>query len=297
MDVIDWTGFAHPKGQKGDVYIQGRERRKKVAREEEAEKPKRKYTRQDQTGKPRSCIVCRQEFRSRRQSRSGQWMRCCSWTCERKRRAEKHPPLRTNCATCGKALIRYCSHRRKSRTGNFFCSVACRTVMHTGETSPLYRGTEDPNRGSGWKRLAAKIRERDGHICQRCGRLWVKGAAFPVDHIIPWRAFTDKEAANDPSNLATLCRSCHTQKTIVAERLWLNGDTIAMSQYRRAISLPSQAYIDARGEMTNRSIKHPTEHVVAIRASDESQASLSRRYGISKSQIGRIRRGESRKCE
>jgi 5-methylcytosine-specific restriction endonuclease McrA len=85
--------------------------------------------------------------------------------------------------------------------------------------------------------LAASIRERDKHTCRRCGVKWEAGRRFPVDHIIPWRAFTNKADANDPANLATLCFSCHAKKTHIFETRWLKGDVLDMEQYRRAIDL------------------------------------------------------------
>jgi len=108
-----------------------------------------------------------------------------------------------------------------------------------GPNSPLYRGESDPNRGGQWRRLSEEIRKRDGYCCQRCNRTQAEnGQKLSVDHIIPWRAFTDKTAANAPSNLTSLCRRCHSIKTHLYERLWLKGDRIGMEQYRRAIQLP-----------------------------------------------------------
>ena len=108
-----------------------------------------------------------------------------------------------------------------------------------GEKSPHYRGAMDPNRGKGWARLAKAIRERDNHTCQRCGVVHVAGQkAFHVDHIQPWRTFTDKLKANEPTNLATLCMRCHAIKTTIYEKRWLKGDVLGMQQYRKAIQLP-----------------------------------------------------------
>jgi hypothetical protein len=54
-----------------------------------------------------------------------------------------------------------------------------------------------------WKKLAQEIRKRDNFTCQYCGK---KNAA-DVHHIIPRRVKID----NNPDNLITLCRSCHTK--------------------------------------------------------------------------------------
>jgi 5-methylcytosine-specific restriction endonuclease McrA len=108
-----------------------------------------------------------------------------------------------------------------------------------GPQNPGYRGTQDANRGTGWYRLAASIRKRDGYICRRCRRTQVEnGKSLDVDHIKPWRSFENKADANDPSNLASLCRRCHCHKTTSIEAKWLRGDVLAMQQYERAIALP-----------------------------------------------------------
>ena len=60
--------------------------------------------------------------------------------------------------------------------------------------------------GSRWQRLRRRIKDRDGWRCRECG----KAGRLEVDHVTrlqdggdPW----------DPSNLQTLCRSCHVSKT------------------------------------------------------------------------------------
>ena len=72
-------------------------------------------------------------------------------------------------------------------------------------------------RESGWhrrktpyKRLPAKLRThilmRDHFRCKECGQQ----DGLQVDHIVP----VYKGGNNHPNNLATLCRSCHTAKTM-----------------------------------------------------------------------------------
>ncbi|MBV9535751.1 MAG: HNH endonuclease [Solirubrobacterales bacterium] len=53
-------------------------------------------------------------------------------------------------------------------------------------------------------RLRREILDRDGHTCQLCG-----APATDVDHVVPLAAGGD----DHPSNLASLCRSCHRRKT------------------------------------------------------------------------------------
>lgn len=64
----------------------------------------------------------------------------------------------------------------------------------------------------GWYELSAKIKDRDGHTCRKCGRTRLDcrrdGLVLEVDHIRPVsRGGTDK-----PSNLWTLCSSCHSKR-------------------------------------------------------------------------------------
>jgi len=111
-----------------------------------------------------------------------------------------------------------------------------------GEQSPMYRGGSDPNRGKAWLKLAAAIRNRDFHTCRRCGIApcgLKKLELMSVDHVYPWRSFADKKAANDPTNLVTLCRSCHGYKTTVVERALLKGDMVTFRQWVRSLHLKS----------------------------------------------------------
>lgn len=67
----------------------------------------------------------------------------------------------------------------------------------------------DPNAyGPDWPRLRAAIRARDGYRCQVCGAPET-GRAHHVHHIRPFRTFADRQAANHPDNLITLCPACH----------------------------------------------------------------------------------------
>ena len=54
---------------------------------------------------------------------------------------------------------------------------------------------------SQWNKLSIKIRKRDNHICQYCG----KSNSYVVHHILPRRIKID----NYPDNLIILCKNCH----------------------------------------------------------------------------------------
>ncbi len=73
----------------------------------------------------------------------------------------------------------------------------------------LWKGQPN-NYGSKWKEIAAKIRERDGHKCQSCGRSKdEQEKAFDVHHKKPFKSFHSAREANHPDNLITLCTQCH----------------------------------------------------------------------------------------
>lgn len=58
-----------------------------------------------------------------------------------------------------------------------------------------------------WKRLRAVVRRRDGYKCVKCGRR----GRLECDHILPRR--THPKLVFDPSNVQTLCRPCHFDKS------------------------------------------------------------------------------------
>ena len=66
-----------------------------------------------------------------------------------------------------------------------------------------------------WHRLARAVKDRAGWRCEKCG----KSGRLETDHRVPI-ATTGAGLAGqwDPSNLQTLCRNCHFQKS-AKERL------------------------------------------------------------------------------
>ena len=63
--------------------------------------------------------------------------------------------------------------------------------------------------GSEWRKLRAMILERDNHLCQEHLKQGVIKAGHHVDHIVS----KAQEGTDEPSNLQTLCHSCHAHKT------------------------------------------------------------------------------------
>jgi len=78
------------------------------------------------------------------------------------------------------------------------------TEFKKGIKHPNWKGGESRSRFATkeWRMISNKIRKRDGFICQYCGG----EHSIKVHHIIPFGISAD----NDPSNLVTLCKKCHT---------------------------------------------------------------------------------------
>ncbi len=62
--------------------------------------------------------------------------------------------------------------------------------------------------GPGWAKYKDLIRKRDNYTCQNCGVL-EDTIKHHIHHIKPIKFFESIELANNPSNLITLCASCH----------------------------------------------------------------------------------------
>lgn len=98
-----------------------------------------------------------------------------------------------------------------------YCSRECMNngsdFRHRG--ADHYRWRDDVTsrpyyRGSHWKMIRNRIRERDGYTCQVCGITEKElGKKMDVHHITPYRLFETDEEANVDDNLICLCPSCH----------------------------------------------------------------------------------------
>jgi 5-methylcytosine-specific restriction protein A len=72
------------------------------------------------------------------------------------------------------------------------------------------RGTRhERGYGSEWDRLRLEILRRDKGLCQPCLRLDRVTRGNIVDHIVP----KAEDGTDDPANLQTICKPCHTAKT------------------------------------------------------------------------------------
>lgn len=121
------------------------------------------------------------------------------------------------CLTCGK-LFSVDKTQIELRGGGKYCSRVCkyksRSITFSGENNPNYKGGVSHDniyfRGSNWGAQKRKAVKRDNHMCQVCGAGGNLFNALGVHHIKPYRLFNgDFEAANQLSNLITLCRKHH----------------------------------------------------------------------------------------
>lgn len=189
--------------------------------------------RKSKTRSQRPCRFCGTVFWPVRQ-RTG-LARLCSKKCYDAERLQKKWIV-VGCTKCGAEIRRKRSQRRFR---SYFCSNQCQRSHFSGETHPLFRGDADPNRGRGWKRLSEEVRQRDGYKCRRCGMTQQEnGKKLPVDHLVPWRAFENKDDANAMENLASLCNGCHGFKTTTVERAWLRGDVLPFKRFVESLHLP-----------------------------------------------------------
>jgi len=84
-----------------------------------------------------------------------------------------------------------------------------------GPDHPRWQGGTNIDYGDGWNESKRKsIRRRDNHQCQKCGLSQTKhmkkyDQLLHVHHIEPARTIENDTDRNSPSNLTTLCISCH----------------------------------------------------------------------------------------
>lgn len=88
-------------------------------------------------------------------------------------------------------------------------------VPPSGEDHPLWKeGNRSVYYGPGWHRARKEVLKRDGYECRVCGMTDEEhtdeyGKGLDVHHIVKRRKFESPADANNPDNLAAVCRSCH----------------------------------------------------------------------------------------
>jgi len=81
-----------------------------------------------------------------------------------------------------------------------------------GKLNPRYIDGSSPERQRiyaqhEWKELIKRVYERDGFKCQRCNVPHTRKNTLHAHHIKAWAKHPELRA--EPSNLITLCKSCH----------------------------------------------------------------------------------------
>lgn len=79
-------------------------------------------------------------------------------------------------------------------------------------------------RGKAWNATRKLVLDRDGWVCQSCGKL-LEGSDATVDHIVPVIA----GGSDEHDNLVAMCRLCNgTKSDRLAIRLnWINRRWLA----------------------------------------------------------------------
>jgi len=118
------------------------------------------------------------------------------------------------CTICSKQVLRSLSHAQ----GRIVCSKECLSELRRRDRlGPDWRSGPRRKTGfynlAGWKRVRQQILERDGFRCQLCHHTEEQsGFSLEVHHI-------DRSTKNaSPSNLITLCKSCHHGSRVNSER-------------------------------------------------------------------------------
>ena len=135
----------------------------------------------------------------------------CSRECQYVMNRQKlsRQKVECKCLNCDKVFYK-CPSQFTAKSGKKgagkYCCRKCRDLHWIGQNNPLYIDGSREYRGTNWQAQKRAAKKRDNSICQHCGV-----AGNDVHHIIPYRHFAEGEflAANDLSNLITLCKQCH----------------------------------------------------------------------------------------
>jgi 5-methylcytosine-specific restriction endonuclease McrA len=116
----------------------------------------------------------------------------------------KVPKIPKTCLCCGRQFD--ASHKQ------VYCSAKCRSAVYSSVYGLV-------GKSSLWMSIRERIMERDNFSCKRCGK-FVKEVNMEVHHIRPLH----KGGKTEPSNLITLCESCHdVQHALISKVNWSRG--------------------------------------------------------------------------
>lgn len=152
------------------------------------------------------CIICGKSFYEFPSGIKEGRGRFCSRKC-----SDKSHRVECICQYCGKSFSLMASRLKDHEQK--FCSRDCMSLAIRGKNSPSWRGGHSSKRGENWNKQRRLAYERDQGRCQHCGKSHKEGhRRFDIHHIRPYHSFNgDYLAANDLTNLITLCRKCHKQ--------------------------------------------------------------------------------------
>lgn len=183
----------------------------------------------------RLCTQCGSEFYPTPTAILRSAAKFCSSRCYFASVADRPAFIEVSCTQCGGTFRR--TRAAVARVKAAFCSPGCSREYLSGERHHSYRGGERHRRGPGWEVNRRQCRARD-QVCRSCGKTPTdNGQQLSVDHVIPWRIFTDERVANDLRNLVALCRSCHAKKTGRAEQAYMRGDVLDWLTFLRDVQI------------------------------------------------------------
>lgn len=150
-------------------------------------------------GKLINCIVCNKLFR-----RGSKKIKACSHECAGElRKGENNGnwkggiTLPKDCIICGKPT---------NRGYTIYCSLECmgksHKIRYETEGHPCTKDAPPSKYGKRWKKFRDLIVTRDGK-CLLCN----SKTDLSVHHIKSWKEFP--ELRLEPSNVITLCKTCH----------------------------------------------------------------------------------------
>ena len=128
--------------------------------------------------------------------------------------------MKTRCAKFRK-LIDY---------GNSYCDKCYSTILRDRKNSVKNKRVESTTKSAQWKAVREKVILRD-KCCLLClkRRGYFELRALQVHHII--KRVEDESLIYDPSNLVTLCRSCHEEM----EKLSVKEQRDLLGEYKKEI--------------------------------------------------------------
>lgn len=178
----------------------------------------------------RTCGVCGNLFEVRLAAIRRGFGKYCSTDCADKARERR---VELTCLACDK---QFTIHKSKAERGRKYCSRACMLRHCNGAHHPNWEGgisfecyTPEFN-----EVLKEQIRARDGYKCQVCGRDQIGlGRKLDVHH----KDYS--KANNEPGNLISLCRRCHS-KTNGDREYWMRRlEGAAAEKLQRPRQLPA----------------------------------------------------------